>query len=299
MGVTYISGPWLRRVVVTLGPLGKWKGRTSGSVVRFEGDGTMNGLRITCEFHKVLMGMPQASTISVYNLSEDTRNAIRSGLTRVTVEAGWQNMEMHIVFQGNVFSAVSERSGPDIVTKISAAPGYGPLATSVSSMRFAAGTPVSAVVGRLAKDLRPDVYVGNADIEGIEGRIRNGGWSFTGRTKEALTRLASEYAFSWNIEDDQFKAVGDRAVFGRTTVLNGNGGGLIGVTPVLSGPMQAMTGVKIKAVYVPNVTAGSSVRVNSVISPNCNGMYKVASCDISVDTHGDAWTMDIDAKTIQ
>ena len=299
MGVTYTSGPWLRRVVVTLGPLGQWKGRASGSAVRFEGDGTMNGLRLSCELHKVLMGTPQASSITVYNLSQDTRNAIRSGLTRVKVEAGWQNMGMHIVFKGNVFSVLSERSGPDIVTKISAAPGYGPLATSVSTRQFEGGWPVRTAVRMLAGDLGQDIMIDDADIQGVEGRLAEGGWYHSGSTKEGLDRLASEYGFSWNIDFDQFKAIGDKAVLGRTTELNGNGGALIGVTPVLSGPMQAMTGVKLKAVYVPDVRPGNTVRVNSVISPNCNGTYKVASCDISMDTHADAWTMDIDAKTIQ
>lgn len=289
--------PYLRRIVVEFGPLEEWRGLATGQTVRFEGDGTMRGLHVSGSFQKTVMGMPSPSTLTVRNLSRDTRDAIREGMTRVTVRAGWQNKELHTVFQGSVLSAVSERSGADIVTKISAAPGHGALIKGISSRSFKEGTPVGEVVRALARDL-PGVAVSASAVHGIPGAINKGGWSFAGQTKDALTQLANEYGFSWNIDNGAFKAVGDKAMFGGVTELRGNGGGLIGVTPLLGGPMQKRTGVKIKAVYIPGVTAGSGVRVASVVSPKLNGLYRVHTCDISIDSHSDAWTMDIDALTL-
>lgn len=66
--------PFLRRIVVTLGPLEEWRGKSRGEIVQFKSDGTLEGLRVTGTFQKTLMGMPQPSQISIYNLSRDTRN---------------------------------------------------------------------------------------------------------------------------------------------------------------------------------------------------------------------------------
>ena len=81
--------PWLRTIRVTLGPLEEWRGLSQGEVVRFESNGTPSGLRVECSLQKTIMGMPNPSQIKIYNLAQDTRNAIRGGLTKITVEAGW------------------------------------------------------------------------------------------------------------------------------------------------------------------------------------------------------------------
>lgn len=286
--------PWLRRIVVTLGPLEEWRGKSQGEVVQFEADGTPKGLKVTGTFQKTLMGIPNPSQISVFNLARDTRDAIRGSLTKITVQVGWQNTELHTLFQGSVLSAVSERNGADIVTKIGALPGYGALVRGVSSKTFAAGTPVRDVVKSMAQDL-PGLTIGDSGLEGLDGKIGGSGWSFAGSTKDGLTQLANEHGFSWHVDDGQFKALGDKAKFGGFVELNGKDGGLISVVPTLTGPLQVQTGVKIKAVYVPGITAGGTVRVKSDISPKLNGDYRVHTCNISVDAYSDNWTMDIES----
>lgn len=290
--------PWLRRILLTLGPLEEYRGAGAGQVVRIESDGTPQSLKITASVQRTIMGMPQPSTFSVFNLARDTRDAIRGGLTKLTLEAGWANMEMHKVFQGSVLSAIHERTGADIVTKISALPGYGALVRGVSSRTFPDGTPVRDVVRELAKDL-PGLTVAGTGIEGIPGAINKGGWSFAGSTKDAMTQLANEYGFSWHVENGEFKAVGDKAAFGGFARLNGKDGGLISVVPTLTGPLQVRTGMKVKAVYIPGITAGSSSQVNSDVSPKLNGTYRVSKVGISLDTFSDQWTMDIESFTVR
>ena len=59
--------PWLRKVLVTLGPLAEWQNKSAGSTVQFASDGTLNGLRVSANIQKTLMGLPSPSTIKVYN----------------------------------------------------------------------------------------------------------------------------------------------------------------------------------------------------------------------------------------
>jgi len=279
--------------VVTLGPLEEWRGLKKGTVVQFEADGTPNGLKVTGTFQKTVMGMPQASTVTVTNLARDTRDAIRARLTKITVEVGWQNTELHKVFQGSVLSVVSERSGADINTKISAIPGYGAMVRGVSSKSYAGGTPVKDVVKDMAGDM-PGLTVADSGIEGLTGQIGSAGWSFAGSTRDGLTQLANEHGFSWTVDGGNFKAVGDKAHFGNYVELTGNGG-LISITPSLTGPMQIQNGVKIKALYVPGITTGGMVKVVSDITLKLSGTYRVHTININVDAYSDSWTMDIES----
>ena len=288
------SRPWLRRIVVTLGPLEEWRGAASGQTVRFESNGTPEGLQVNVSVQRTLMGSPPPSSITVRNLAADTRDAIRASLTKVTVEAGWKNTELHKVFQGSVLSAVTERGGTDITTRISAIPGYGALVRGVAAKTFSPGTPVQMAVMELAGCL-PGLTVSENGIQGVLGNIGGSGWSFAGSARDALTQLAMEHGFSWHVDDGQFKAVGDKAVFGGCAELSGNGGALLGVSPALTGPLQVQTGVAIRALYIPGVTPGSSVRVNSTVSPKLNGLYRVNNCRLNLGSHGEQWTMDIDS----
>ncbi len=294
------SSPWLRRLVVTIGPVEEWRGEGAGSAgdrLQFTGDGTAGGFRISCTLCKNVMGQPSPSTISIYNLKMDTRNAMRKNLTKVVVEAGWSNTEMTKVFQGSFLSCVSERQGPDIISKISALPGYGALTRSASTVTYAEGLPVKEAVKDLAGKL-PGVTVSDEKLKEVGGSFGSGGWSFAGYTKDALTALADEFGFSWTVDDGNFQAVGDKAKFDEVVALNGREGGLISLVPVLEGPEQTQNGVHIKSVFVPSAIPGGTVRVKSAITPGLDGDYRIGKLVYNLDTHSDVWTMDIEsAKT--
>ncbi len=296
--VTDIPAAWLRRIVVTLGPLEEWRGLSSGTVVRFESDGTPNGLKVTGSFHKSLMGQPETSTITVTNLARDTRDAIKGDLTKITVQTGWRGSDLHTLFQGSVQSAVHNRSGADVITRITALPGLGARERGTSAKTYAPGTPVKDVITDLASDM-PGLQVSAVGIEGVEGIVGGKGWTHAGKTAEGLNRLSVEYGFSWHIDNGAFKAVGNKAAFGDVLELNGGNGGLVSVTPLLSGPMQRPSGVSIQALYVPGVSAGSLVRVNSTVSPGLNGAYKVNTVTVDIDSHSDQWNMNIESLTAQ
>ena len=286
--------PWLRIIKVTLGPLEEWRGSRAGEVVSWQSDGTMQGLRVTGSFQKTIMGIPNPSSISLYNLGREVRNGLKASLTKITVEAGWSNTELRTVFQGSVLNAYSERSGSDIVTKLSALPGYGALVRGVSSHTAAPGTNVQDVVQKLASDL-PGVQVSKDAMPGVEGKIGQNGWSYAGSTKDGLTQLADEYGFSWSVNDGEFGAIGDKFMVPDFVEINGDAGGLINIAPMVTGPMQVETGVKIKALYLPGLNAGASIKVTSGINPRLSGVYRIHTLGISIDAYDENWTMDIES----
>ena len=191
-------------------------------------------------------------------------------------------------------SSSSERNGPDIVTKLVALPGYGSLVRGVSSVTFGAGTPVSVAAQKLASDL-PGMTVQGGNFQGVAGNIGPRGWSYAGATKDGLTRLGEEHGFSWSVQDGEVTAIGDRFMLGSYVELNGENGGLISIAPTLTGPMQIQSGVKIKALYVPGISAGHSIKVNSTLNPRLSGTYRIHTMSINIDAYSEAWTMDIES----
>jgi hypothetical protein len=288
--------PWIRRLLVTIGPIGEWSNATNGAgdIIQILSDGTQNTLRITATINKTIMGIPSPSTICLYNLSRATRTALQTTLSKLTLSAGWNNTALSKEFQGSILACYTERQGPDLITTIIALQGVGPLIKSTVSKTYIEGAKIKDIVKDIAGSIS-GISLSESNIKGIDGVIGSGGWSFSGSAKDALTALASEYGFSWTVDDGCFYFLGDAAKFSGIVVLDGDNGGLMNVSPILSGPLQMQTGVNIKAVFVPGVLPGSTVRIKSNVMSKLNGDYRVHTQTISLDCYSDTWNMNIES----
>lgn len=277
--------PWLRVIRVTL--------QTSfdNRQIVVESNGTLNTLRITGTFHKSVMGFAQKSSLNIYNFSNELRDNLYGTRCKVKVEAGYTNTELKTLFIGNALNCFSSRSGADVVTTFELMSGYAALSSGVSSRSFAAGTPLTEAVKSLVKDV-PDIQ---AEVPSIQGIISAGGWSFAGSTKQGLTELCDEYGLSWTSYDDKLVVTEDKKVLPSSLTLDADAG-LISVTPEFTGPFSICTGVKIKSLYVPGITPGSSITLKSELIPKLNRTYKVTSQVVSVDCYSSSWTMDLTCK---
>lgn len=289
--------PYIRNIRMTLGPLGGVKNdfeeSRRGDVIQIFSDGSRNSMRVDVSVNTSIMGIPECSTFTIYNLRASTRQAIQRGLTKIVVEAGWRNMGMSKIFQGSIMSVVHARSGTEITTTISALPGYASLATAVASKSFAKKTPVKDVITKVCETL-PGVTSKNIVMEGIEGFIGNRGWNFAGKASDALTELANQFGFSWHIENGQMHIIKDGKSSGQE-IKTSETGGLISVAPILNGPFQITSGVKIQMYWTPNLMAGRPVNVKSTVSPDLNGSYTIHKCTSNLSTFSDDWTADIES----
>ena len=78
-----IDFPWLRRIKVT------FEGLSGGGNAVYESDGTQETARIIARVEKTIQGIPNATNLMLYNLSENTRGSFLRGETKVKIEAGW------------------------------------------------------------------------------------------------------------------------------------------------------------------------------------------------------------------
>jgi hypothetical protein len=291
-------GPLNREVEVLVGPLPDWKGGGSAAIAtRFFGDGTTDNLRIKFTVQKHCVSTASPSTVTIYNLGKNLRNALINAGAQVVVSAGWSNVGRRKLFTGGLLNAVSQREGADIATTLSFLAGYGAKSRAVSSLAAASGKTLASVVFSLASNL-PEISVEKKRIIVAPFVFGKQGWSFVGSTTDALDKLARQYGFSWWVSNNQFYACDDNSVIpGNVPVVTSKNGFLLRAEPILSSPYQQQAGVTISSLFNPLIDVGRAISVESDLNPGITGTYKVHTLTHRGDTHSSSWETSLESYT--
>lgn len=285
-----------REIEVVFGPLKDWeKNEGKAPLVRILSDGTPKTLRVRAQVSKTMLGVPNSSSVSIWNLSRETRNSICQSQLNVQVYAGYKGQKKELLFAGGILSVVVEKNGPDIITHLNGLDGQSNLLRSVVSQSFDQQIELKEVIKKIAAEI-DGVNVKLEDIK-IDGKTGYSGIVASGNARAVLDKLGQQYGFNWFIENGNFKAVGDKQAFSNTVVLDG-ASRLKKVSPLLSGPAQAQIGVDIQAMYVPGVSPGNSIKVQSSVNPLLNGTYKIHNADFDLDTKSESWDMNLQCYTV-
>lgn len=277
---------FLRYCELIIGPLADWQGGGStNEAVRIVADGTMNNLRVAFNASKTITGAPNQIDVSIWGLSKQTMQAIRGNLSRIQLVAGYSSSadSAGLVASGAILSAIPESQGSDMVMRLTALDGYGGMVRGAYSRAFDGRTPISSVVGDIAKSM-PGVTVGQIDVD---GQLFQKGQQFSGSSISQLNKLGDQYGFSWSVQDGVFQAVKDERDTGRILVFT-SARNLISAVPLLNGPLAANVGVEITAKFDARMKPGDRMVIESSINPALNGSYKATSVNLSFDSHGGA-----------
>ena len=170
-----------------------------------------DGLRITFEVRKQLLGFPNTAIIQVYNLSETTRNLLHLKGMRVELWAGYSTGDQVTatsrLFLGDVINIWDTRENPDTVTTIWARDGGLAYDNATMSMTFAKGTSLKQLLAESVVSLKKvlvDVVKGTDQTTPV---TITSPLSFTGSTKDFLDQLGKTYQFNWFITDGQLNTI--------------------------------------------------------------------------------------------
>jgi hypothetical protein len=277
---------FLRFCELLIGPLADYQGRGNvNEAVQIVSDGTNSRLRVQFSAQKGITGTPNKTDVKIHGLSRETRQAIRGGLTRVQISAGYSSLSQSaaLVTVGGLMSVVSMREGADIVTTLSVLDGGGAVARGAYSRAFSGGTPLASVVRDLAASL-PGVTIGQI---AVDGSLAAKGLQLSGASSSQLDRLADTFGFSWSIQNGVFQALQDDRDTGDAFFFSSESN-LINCVPVLNGPTQEEAGVKVTAKFDARMKPGDRMVVESRINPQLSGTYKCTSVALSFDSHGAA-----------
>jgi spore germination cell wall hydrolase CwlJ-like protein len=296
---------FLREVEVLIGPLSeKEGGGDSKKALRLFGDGTTDNFRI-----KFQLSYPVASSsVSIYNLSVETRNALQVPGLKIVVNAGWANVDRICIFEGALLNVISERQGADIVTNLLFMSGFLSTGLAFCSGTYASGKTVSAAVYEIASQTQ-HVTVDKRNINLFPKPFGSGGYTYSGTIAEELTKLARTYGFTWWIDKGIFYAMDDAKAFGGYSgkkaaedfkgsvtmpLISGKTGTLLRAEPILIPPtLSTQSGVSVYSIFNPYVRYFDFYQLESTINEKLNGIWQVHYLQHYGDTHSDQWATEI------
>lgn len=258
---------FLRRWAVEVGPPG-------GEGKRWE------DLRVTFSVSKTSGSDPNEVRLSVYNLSEASRQFCERRKTAVRLFAGYGG-NIRLIAAGEIDKSESRQVGTAWETEISAADGltaYG----AVIHESLGPNTTELAVVQAVAREL--GVVVGT--ITGLGSQSFGHGRVLSGPARYELDALCKTRGLRWSIQDGALQIYPVGSSTDAPAVLLTEATGLIG------SPEKTESGYRLVSLLQGGINPGQLIEVRS---RDASGIYVAQSVTHDGDSHGAPWYTDIDA----
>jgi hypothetical protein len=275
----------------------------------------LSNLRIKFEVTKGDVQTPNATQITVYNLSEDTVSRVQKEFTQVILQAGYES-NFGVIFKGTIKQVtVGKENGTDTYITIAAGDGDIAYNSAVINTTLAAG---SSLNDQLAAALSPlyasDITQGY--IADLGGQKLPRGKVMYGASRDHLRQITQYSKSSWSIQD------GKAQVLTNTEVLPGSAFVLNSLTGLIGAPTITTDGLKGRCLLNPQLKIGSAVQIaekdiqtaqtdtgttgdegtlNATLpatSIAADGFYRVLTTTYIGDTRGNDWYTDFTALQI-
>ena len=286
-----MTKPFLRKIELHL----RRKGHPTW--MKIVADGTRENLQITFSVQKTMVGTPNESNITIYNLHPQTRQALMQPELQAELYVGWENVRPTLLASGDVVQVVPTKEGTSNQTVLTLFDGYGGISDSGLNKTYRGGLFVQAVVYDLASNLE-GVSVDISRID-VNGKLGKSGYTVSGGIAKELNKLANTYGFTWSVQNGVFQAITDGGATKSKHVISADN--LFSATAQLQDPSQLsagqiQVGMTIKAFIQPQIMPGDIVVLKSQFVPMYNGDYTVHNISFSGDSHGPQYDMEIESK---
>lgn len=249
-------------------------------------------LRVRFDIDKNLFGAsPNHSKIELYNLSIESRQAIKKGYL-VQLQAGYNNL-IGTIFTGNVFKATSDRKGPDIITTLECLDGGSAITYARLDKSYPAGVTNFQILTDIATAMSitanyQPVSVNAGVALGIPRVTYNTGFVATGPCKDTLDKLCKPQGLEWSIQNGNLNIIPQSAYDGNSAQVVSIGTGMIGV------PSTNDYFTQFTSLLNPKIVPGSLAQLISE-NASLNGYYKVRRSHYEGDSHDNKWQVACEA----
>jgi hypothetical protein len=291
----------------------------------------LSQMRITFDITAADARTPNLAVIKVWNVSDQTANVICNNfvdglpkvgtVTKVRLQAGYQNGPMGIIFEGEVLQSFRGReSATDSFVLIHAGDADTWFAYSTSFASLAADTDLNTAFRQIMQNATHTENVTWPDNlptgpQGIIGGIFPRGQVLWGATRDLLDMVARQSGCTWSVQQGKLTLIPvDASLPGEAIELNS-------ATGLLDIPIRTQQGIRCKTLIRPEIQVGRQVRLNNRFlnqqlinvtagtfsgGPNAtptplydrenflahidtDGLYRVLCIDATGDTRGDRW----------
>lgn len=251
-------------------------------------------LRVEFKAKKTPTPESNQAEVKIFNLSNSSLNRIKEGSVLV-LKAGYEIPGEQEIFRGDISLVNSSKERENLVTKIELNDGATTLQSSEVSLSYGRNTSAKHVLQQIIKNMNIPL---KKDIAQLRDKNFINGFSFAGKSKEALTEVLNELGASWSIQGGQIRI--DYSDL-QNTMLSYK------ITPhtgLLESPEQIEMQEdgkksrvwKVKSLLLPSLEPGDAVVVES--KEVDKSRFKVAVIEHNGDTHGSTWDSTLQLKEL-
>lgn len=266
-------------------------------------DFDVSDLRCSFTVDKRLSETPDHSVVAVYNVSEDSINAIQPG-DKLVIEAGYKDGNYGMIFVGKIVQAVMKHGDSvDSYAAFICTDGDQFLTQTVVCTTMAAGATASDIVKECITT-GGDVATGDITDSLSKSKLSRGKVLF-GKSADYLSQIAKGNNAQFYVEDGRVNIVAADSYDDSIAVALTPQTGLIGT------PEQTDDGISAKCLLNPSLRLNTRVYIDTrytnaqetnkskeAAKINACGIYKVTKLQYKGDTRGDEWYCEFEAVSM-
>lgn len=251
-------------------------------------------LSIAFSVERTLKRAPNNASISIRNLSADTRKRLQSlgKVVFVSLSVGYQG-DNFLIFKGDLREVRSVREGADWVTTISGGDGEKAMQAKRTSRAFPPGTNARDVIKALAGDLgvgtgNVDKATGGAKFEGTGANVFHSGYTASGNASRELTKMLDSTGYEWSIQDNTIQVLERGKGTQAAAVVLSAKTGLVG------SPEPGSKGATVcTSLIQPGLNPGGLVKLES---QQIQGTFRIERAAYQGESAGRSWYVDIEMR---
>jgi hypothetical protein len=241
---------------------------------------------------------PNSGECTIYNLTQDTKNAITAG-AKIELFAGYDD-NFKLVSIGDIKNVKNPSGATDQPTSIYWGDGIGSYLEAKFVKSFREGVSVADVFSELTSSFGLAV---KSVTDELKGQL-NGTLSIDGKSKDLLNGLTRDYGLEWSIQDDEVRVVVKGEPIDNEAIVISAATGLVGTPEVtnrgvnfevqLNPDLRPSKLVRIEAAsYVINA---ANNEVKNIRDDGGDGLYICETVRFLGDNHGGPFSAKVTAK---
>ncbi len=251
------------------------------------------GERIAFKITKSNEPTPNSGEVSIWNLSEDSRNKIRTIGDAIQLQAGYVQDEFpggRLVITADVLDIVTVKQGPDLVTVIRLGDGVEYLKTIKQTYSFKEGTSVKAILQKVASE----GGITLKSMDALADANYANGFSEMGPLGDIFDKLVGRLNAQWSFQNNELQIAPKLGHNGSPVFKLSKDTGLVGI-PTRDVDTSSVTpapqsdGWKVTALLRPELGPGDRVEIETDVT-DASGVFHIKEVTHSGDSYQGDWT---------
>ena len=251
-------------------------------------------LRVTFQIEKNLGSDPNSATITIYNLTADTRARIEEKPLHVRIDAGYED-QLERLFVGDIRWSSSRREPPDWVTELQIGDGDRAFRYARVSRSYKSGVNQKTILAELSGNMGLKLPTNISEAKDLNDQYSSG-VVLTGPTRNQMTKVLAKSGYSWSVQDGKLQAL--KATDKRTdqAFIVSQDTGMIG-TPEFGAPEKKGKSPRltVRMLLHPGLTPGGTIQMEAEV---VKGLFRIERVSHMGDTHGQDWFSEVEAKPL-